>query len=375
LNARIAELTATLTELSGQLDRMQAELDSQRQAAADAKLDAARLRANLKQLQSQPPSTSNAKQAAALREEIRVKDEELEKLSTELADRETNLQRERARVQALQAAIDELRRQVIRTPPPPDVHVDATALGLGANFALIIANARYRDPSYKPLPSVEKDETAIESVLHRYGFKDHITVVKDGTVESIMRAVADFSKQLGEKDSAIIYYTGRGATVASNSTSYWLPSDAYPSAPASWVSMTWLTEMIGQMRALHILVVVDSCYAGALVHTANFRMVARSAAQESERIRTLAALPSRTVLTSGRCEPVAGSTPGGNSVFASHLTEILQKNTKVLDASALYDSLTEAMRISSPPGALQLPRYSILANTNHLNGDFLFVPK
>jgi hypothetical protein len=132
------------------------------------------------------------------------------------------------------------------------------------------------------------------------------------------------------------------------------------------------------MRARHILVVVDSCYAGALVHGTNFRMVSLDATAEPERLRILAKLPSRTVLTSGGNEPVAGNGPGGSSVFARQFTQILERNTEVLDASTLYDALSDAMREASTregiSGSPQLPRYSILANTHHLNGDFLFVP-
>jgi TPR repeat protein len=345
-NARIAELTAQLTaqleERSRTLDQAQAEL-----VEAERRLDA--------------------------------KDKKVKQLNTELADRNTSLQNERARIEGLRAAqkktqaeIDKLLSQITT---PPDGRVDPRALGRrGTNYALIIANARYRDPNYKLLPSVEKDEAAFESVLQRYGFKGHITVVKDGTRESIMSAVAAFSKKLGPTDSAMIYYTGHGAIVDPNSATYWLPSDAKLGVPASWVATSWVTDMIGEMRALHILVVVDSCYAGALVRTANLRMVARSAAQEYKRISTLAKIPSRTVLTSGGREPVAGSTPDGNSVFASKLTEILQQNTKVLDAGALYDALISSVAAAPDRAALQLPRYSILADTDHLNGDFLFVP-
>jgi hypothetical protein len=129
------------------------------------------------------------------------------------------------------------------------------------------------------------------------------------------------------------------------------------------------------MRARHVLVVVDSCYAGAMVHDTNLRVSSRNAAAEPERLHFLAQLRSRTVLTSGGNEPVAGTGPGGSSVFARELTRILDRNSVVLDASSLYDTLSDAMgQAGGAAAAPQLPRYSVLANTNHLNGDFLFVP-
>lgn len=198
----------------------------------------------------------------------------------------------------------------------------------------------------------------------------------DGTRDDIMNALATFSAQLGPNDSALIYYSGHGAIVEASRATYWIPRDADPAIPASRVSTAWVTEMIGQMRARHILVVVDSCHAGALVHTTNIRVSGGKAA-EPERLRFLAQLRSRTVLTSGGNEPVADAGPDGHSVFARQFTRILQRNNDVLDASSLYDALSDAMSEAggSPvTGELQLPRHAVLANANHLNGDFLLVP-
>jgi TPR repeat protein len=323
--------------------------------------------------------------------------EAMKKLSSELQERETDLQKELARVRGLKAGvksdqsqITELRTQIgtkglspaaqtasLSSLPGPGPGLDARGVRPGRSFALIIANAFYHDPGFPALPSVKKDEKAVEGALGRYGFKDRMMIVENGTRDDIMNAVAAFSAQLGPDDSALIYYTGHGALVEANSATYWLPADAQQGSPASWVATSWVTEMIGQMRARHILVVVDSCYAGVLVHSTNMRMVSRSAATEPERIRALASLPSRTVLTSGGDAPVASDGPGGYSVFARQFTRILEQNTGVLDASALYDELSDAMSQAGPAGgsgAPQLPRYSILVNTHHLNGDFLFVP-
>jgi hypothetical protein len=327
-----------------------------------------------------------------------VQEETLQKLSSELQDLETRLLKERARLKGLQAASqadqgkgDDLHAQLTKgepasapaamASPSATGGVGASGLGLGTSFALIIANARYQDGRYTPLPAVEKDAAAVDRALQKYGFKDHIRLVKNGTRDQMMNDLVAFGRQLGPSDSALIYYTGHGTVVDRSNTTYWLPSDADPGNQASWVSTGWVTEIIGQMRARHILVVVDSCYAGALVHATNFRLASTSVAAEPERIRALAQLPSRTVLTSGGNEPVAGDGPGGSSVFARQFAGILERNTQVLDASALYDALADAMSqpvtdalASAATSSQQLPRYSVLANTGHLNGDFLFVP-
>jgi hypothetical protein len=386
-----SRLDAERQHLQDEVQHLQAQLRASQSAAAQTE---ASLQAQVAVLEAE--KVARSRQIADLLVHVQADSlalaEARERLAqADLAERETNLQKELARVRGLRAGvksdqtqIDALHGQLVRkgavgSPSPAPVAGDAAdggRLGMGPNFALVIANARYRDGSFPALPSVEKDARAVVGALGRYGFKGRMTLVQDGTRDDIMNAVAAFSAQLGPDDSAIIYYTGHGALVEANSASYWLPSDALPGVPASWVATSWVTEMIGQMRARHILVVVDSCYAGVLVHSTNIRMVSRSAAAEPERIRALARLPSRTVLTSGGNEPVASEGPGGYSVFARQFTQILEHNNQVLDASSLYDALSDAMSragsgAGSPP---QLPRYSILVNTHHLNGDFLFVP-
>ncbi len=95
----------------------------------------------------------------------------------------------------------------------------------------------------------------------------------------------------------------------------------------------------------------------------------------------LAKLRSRTVLTSGGNEPVLDSGPDGHSIFAREFIDALASNTKVLEAASLYYNVSDrvhssAMRLSAMTGATinQSPRYSVLADAGHLNGEFLFVP-
>jgi hypothetical protein len=402
-------------QLQDQVQRLQSLLQAAQSSGQQAVQEAASLRAQIATLELQQVAKSrevadllihvqaDTRELAEARERLAAAEKRLgaqggamKKLNTELEERETNLEKELARVRGLRAGVQsnqtqlsDLRAQLgtkgFAPSPAPQASVvtplqlNSKGLGLGKSFALIIANSRYHDRNFPALPSVEKDETAVGGALQRYGFKGRMTVVENGTRDEIMNAIAAFSAQLGPDDSGLIYYTGHGAIVEANSATYWLPSDALQDIPASWVATSWVTEMIGQMRARHILVVVDSCYAGALVHSTNIRMVSRSAAEEPERIRALARLPSRTVLTSGGNAPVASNGPGGNSVFARQFTQILERNTQVLDASSLYDALSDAMNQTSATveglSFPQLPRYSILANTHHLNGDFVFVPR
>jgi len=400
VQARVSELsdelkaqTQAVAELSAALDRARTELAAQRTAVVLAQRRVTELRAKLKSLAEQPAAAAQ-EDAAALRAELARREQALKEQQRQVQSLEEFSAQQAAQLVALRSQLTarQTRLQVQRGEPvtkgeaigassTPAEPVGARASGSGTSYALIIANAKYQDRRYAALPSVDNDAAAVDIALQRYGFKGHTWLMKNGTRDQMMNQLAAFARQLGPDDSALIYYSGHGAVVDRNNTTYWLPSDADPDNRASWVSTGWVTEIIGQMRARHVLVVVDSCYAGALVHTTNLRLASRVAEGEAERIRTLGQLPSRTVLTSGGNEPVAGDGPGGGSVFATRFAELLEHNTQVLNASALYDALSDAMSQSNArlvtqgrASTQQLPRYSILANTGHLNGDFLFVP-
>jgi TPR repeat protein len=321
-----------------------------------------------------------------------AKDAEVKRLNQALEERETTIRNERAQQQGLAAAVQSdvaeiksLQEKLAGTrgprPAPPVAPGPVIPnLPAGTNYALIIANAHYQDRAFEDLPAVAKDAVAVQGALERYGFKDHTTLLANPTRDEIMNAVARLAMQLGEKDSALIYYAGHGAAVDATNATYWLPKDADHNNRATWVSTGWVTEMIRQMKARHVLVVVDSCYAGAMTHSTNLALVSKAAEDEPKRLRLLASLRSRTVLTSGGNEPVLSNGPGGNSIFAHEFTDILDQNTQVLDASTLYETLSAGVHLAAANLATlgvegaQQPRYSVLSNAGHLDGDFLFVP-
>jgi hypothetical protein len=81
------------------------------------------------------------------------------------------------------------------------------------------------------------------------------------------------------------------------------------------------------------------------------------------------------VLTSGGDQPVLDTGGGGHSIFARAFLAILVSNKQVLEGSALYSELFGQVRRDAARYKVeQDPRYSALADADHRNGEFLFIP-
>ena len=249
----------------------------------------------------------------------------------------------------------------------------ARQFSLGEYHALIIGNDRYDH-----LPSLEtaiNDAQALEQVLReRYGFRTRLLL--NATRTDILVALNEYRQSLDDDDSLLIYYAGHGELDQRNLRGYWLPVNAARNDTTEWISDQMITDQISLMSAKHVLVVADSCYSGVMTRNSGLRLVARGGSEaELRRLRTLAELPSRTVLTSGGEQPVLDGGGGRHSIFAKHLIDLLASNEHVLEGSALYDAIFDNVRGAAAEfGIEQSPRYSALADAGHLNGDFLFVP-
>jgi predicted nucleic acid-binding Zn-ribbon protein len=249
----------------------------------------------------------------------------------------------------------------------------ARDLDLGDYHALIIGNN-----SYDHLPRLDtaiNDAQALEDVLRdKYGFQTRLLI--NATRADILVALNEYRASLEPEDSLLIYYAGHGELDQRNLRGYWLPVNAERNNTTEWISDQMITDQISLMAARHVLVVADSCYSGVMTRNSGLRLVAKGGeAAELKRLEKLAKLPSRTVLTSGGEQPVLDGGGGAHSIFANHLIEILTRNERVLEGSSLYDTLFDRVRGGAAQfGIDQSPRYSMLADAGHLNGEFLFVP-
>jgi uncharacterized caspase-like protein len=225
------------------------------------------------------------------------------------------------------------------------------------------------------LATALNDAEQVARVLgERYGFETR--VLQNATRGEILGALNDYTKRLESDDSLLVYYAGHGELDQRNQVGYWLPVNAQRTDNTEWISDQMITNLISVMPARHVLVVADSCYSGVMTRSLGMRLVASGDGDAKlRRLRKLAQLPSRTVLTSGDTQPVLDGGGGGHSIFAKYLIEVLQSNEHMLEGSALYDAVFEPVQTAAAQLRVdQSPRYSVLADAGHLNGEFLFIP-
>ncbi|MDW8479743.1 MAG: caspase family protein [Xanthomonadales bacterium] len=146
-------------------------------------------------------------------------------------------------------------------PPPAQARGLPRGVSLGRFHALVIGNDEYQ--SYPRLQSARNDARAVARLLERrYGFT--VRLLLDADRFAILSAINDFRERLGEEDNLLIYFAGHGEVDPVGRQGYWLPVDARPELPLSWISNTAISDMLNTMRTRHVLVVADSCYSGAM---------------------------------------------------------------------------------------------------------------
>jgi len=251
-------------------------------------------------------------------------------------------------------------------------------LNYGKYYALIIGNREYT--SWPKLETPEKDAKKMAEVLSRkYGFQTELLL--NATRYDILRAFNDLRRQMTEKDNLLIFYAGHGYLDAKISRGYWIPIDGEVDSNANWISTLAITDFLGAISAKHVLIVADSCYAGALTRSALARL--ESGASDEARhnwLKIMAEKRSRTVLTSGDLQPVLDGGGGGHSVFAKALLDVLSENDAVVEGQRLYHEVSArvayaAAAVMTDAGPVeQVPQYAPIRYAGHESGDFLFVP-
>ncbi len=247
-----------------------------------------------------------------------------------------------------------------RVERPQAVVASSSVRGLGQYHALVIGNN-----TYAHLPSLKtavNDANALARALETdYGFK--LKVLKNATRAEILRAMNDYRRSLTHNDNLLIYYAGHGWLDDEADEGYWLPVDADRVDSINWISNSAITNNLRAMKARHVLVVADSCYAGKL--TRGIKLAQRGDGYYEQ----ISQKRSRTVLASGGLEPVAdGGGKGNHSIFTSEILKSLKSNQGLMDGAALFAKIQRPVILNSE----QKPEYSDIRKAGHDGGDFIF---
>ncbi len=236
----------------------------------------------------------------------------------------------------------------------------------GEYWALIIGINRYKEAP--PLETAVKDAMGVRDVLvARYGFKRERIIElleEQATRTNIESALFRLGQQAKAEDSVLIYYAGHGQYDEDGRLGWWVPVEAQPKNPGTFITNASIRDYIEGMKAKHVYLVADSCFSGTLFGKA------RAMPPLNEQFFTrLYAKKSRWGLTSGGTEPVADAGKGGHSIFAYHFISLLKENTDpYLVPSHIYDQLAPVIANN----AEQTPRSEPIKNTGDEGGQFVF---
>ena len=246
-----------------------------------------------------------------------------------------------------------------------DATSPAPAVQLGPFYALVIGNNNY---AYLPkLQTAINDADAVARLLHdQYGFATQ--VLHNATRNTILTAMNNYRRTLPENSNLLIYYAGHGHHDLDADKAYWLPVDAQADNNDNWVSADDITADVRALPSLHVLIISDSCYSGALTRSAD---VAINPSERSSYMAKMVKSKSRDLMSSGADEPVADGGAAGHSVFAGALLASLREmNPDEFTAAELFQRFVQP---AVAGGSDQLPQYSPIRNSGHAYGDFIFL--
>ena len=245
---------------------------------------------------------------------------------------------------------------------------DATLTPNGAYYALVIGNNDYQ---FLPkLATAVNDAQAVAKMLtEEYGFGT--TLLLNATREQIINAFSTYRQKLPENSHLLIYYAGHGNNDAAAKVAYWLPVDSHPVNSSNWISSEDITAELRVIKALHVLVIADSCYSGAMmrgIESADISIDVKPS-EMKDYIAKLERIRSRDVIASGGNEPVADGGPDGHSIFASVLLQALRDASgQQFTAVSVFQRI--AIRVAGR--SQQTPHYSLIVNSSDDGGDFIF---
>tara|TARA_R110001599_G_scaffold185680_1_gene379921 strand:+ start:3787 stop:5664 length:1878 start_codon:yes stop_codon:yes gene_type:complete len=244
----------------------------------------------------------------------------------------------------------------------------------GKFYALVIGNNEYAN--YANLKTAVADATEVAKLLsEQYGFDARLLL--NANRYDILSAINDLRSSLTEKDNLLIYYAGHGDLDVENEKGFWLPVDAEPGNSANWLSNTSISDQLNTMKANHVMVVADSCYAGTLSTASVARQNLNLSDEDiSSWLDVMTDVKARTVLTSGGVRPVLDSGGGNHSVFAKAFVKALKNNNRVIDGNSLFVSiLGDVRRDSLAMAHEQIPDYGAIKYSGHEAGEFFFFPQ
>src|SRR5262249_47755944 len=165
--------------------------------------------------------------------------------------------------------------------PPPENPAAAPPVDVVRRVALVIGNSSYK--SVPKLANPAHDAAAIAELFRKSGFAV-VQSRQDLDVQSLRRAIREFSEMTRDADVAVVYFAGHG--MEGNGTNYLIPIDARlerdTDVEDEAVSLDRVVQLLEPAKRLR-LVILDACrnnpFVPAMKRTLASRTVGRGLAQ------------------------------------------------------------------------------------------------
>jgi hypothetical protein len=229
------------------------------------------------------------------------------------------------------------------------------------NFALLIGNERYDDPSIMDLSEPLQDvDELYNTLISDYNFNtSNVILLKNSTKAEVIGTLHKLRSRILPTDNLLIFYAGHGYWDEGMGVGYWLPRDASLDNPVNWIPNTDLTNYLSAIKTKHTLLIADACFSGGIFKTT------RSTKANTYAIEKLYQLPSRKAITSGTLTAVPDRSP-----FFKYLIKNLKENNKeFLPAEELFSQ----MKIAVINNSDNVPQFGTIQNAGDEGGDFIFI--
>lgn len=258
-------------------------------------------------------------------------------------------------------------------PTTPQTPSAPSTAFYGEYHAIIIGNDNYSAMPKLDTP-INDARTLARLLENKFAFK--VTLLLDATYEQMFDTLVDHGQKLTGRDNLLIFFAGHGR-LEENRVAYWMPIDAKPGSTTNWVSTgSQINQMLKTIQARHVLVVADSCYAGAMLAGIEPPPSAGANLSRDEALYELATRGSRMVLTSGEDSPVLDSEGSRHSVFAKAFLDALEKVNEPQEISAIFRQIKPAIQSRSKAlGLEQEPVLVPIPSAQDQGGELIFVPK
>jgi hypothetical protein len=244
----------------------------------------------------------------------------------------------------------------------------------GKYHALVIGNNNYKDPKWTNLSNAVNDAKTVASVLkNKYGFET--TLILNATRVQMLEAIEAMRNKLTEDDNLLIYYAGHGQRDDANNRAYWVPVDSSAESSTNWIPSYQITDHVNAMNARHVLLVVDSCYAGLMTRAGgvNAMLVGMTPEQKQQKIKDRLGRRTRMLITAGdNTEVLDAGKQGDHSIFAEAFIAALENNSGVLDSEGVFKIVQPYVSKHTYRINKQSVVYAPIPRARHEGGEFYF---